>query len=50
MTELVVARIGRPQGLRGEVSVEVRTDDPVGRFVIGTALRTDPPGVGPLTL
>ena len=50
MTELVVARIGRPQGLRGEVSVEVRTDDPEGRFVIGTALRTDPPGVGPLTV
>jgi 16S rRNA processing protein RimM len=50
MTELVVARIGRPQGLRGEVSVEVRTDDPDGRFVIGTAWRTDPSSIGPLTL
>jgi 16S rRNA processing protein RimM len=50
VTELVVARIGRPQGLRGEVSVEVRTDDPDGRFVVGAALRTDPPGAGPLTL
>jgi 16S rRNA processing protein RimM len=50
LTELVVARIGRPQGLRGEVSVEVRTDDPDGRFVVGTQLRTDPPEAGPLTL
>ncbi len=48
--ELVVARIGRPQGLRGEVSVEVRTDDPAGRFVVGAELRTDPASAGPLTL
>ena len=26
--EYVVARIGRPHGVRGEVTVEVRTDDP----------------------
>jgi 16S rRNA processing protein RimM len=50
VTELVVARIGRAQGLRGEVNVEVRTDDPQGRFVVGTALRTDPAGAGPLTV
>jgi 16S rRNA processing protein RimM len=50
MIELVVARIGRPQGLRGEVSVEVRTDDPAARFVVGASLRTDPPATGPLTL
>jgi 16S rRNA processing protein RimM len=50
MVELVVARIGRPQGLRGEVSVEVRTDDPASRFVVGAQLRTDPAGAGPLTL
>jgi 16S rRNA processing protein RimM len=48
--ELVVARIGRPQGLRGEVSVEVRTDDPARRFVVGAELHTDPPAAGPLTL
>jgi 16S rRNA processing protein RimM len=48
--ELVVARIGRPQGLRGEVSIEVRTDDPDGRFVVGRALRTDPASAGPLTV
>jgi 16S rRNA processing protein RimM len=50
MTELVVARVGRPQGLRGEVSVEVRTDDPAGRFVVGATFRTDPESAGPLTL
>jgi 16S rRNA processing protein RimM len=50
MTELVVARVGRPQGLRGEVSVEVRTDDPAGRFVVGATFRTDPVSAGPLTL
>jgi 16S rRNA processing protein RimM len=50
LTELVVARIGRPQGLRGEVSIEVRTDDPHGRFLVGAVLRTDPASAGPLTL
>lgn len=48
--ELVVARIGRPQGLRGEVSIEVRTDDPGRRFVVGVELRTDPSTAGPLRL
>jgi 16S rRNA processing protein RimM len=48
--ELVVARIGRPQGLRGEVSVEVRTDDPARRFVVGAELQTDPVSAGPLRL
>jgi 16S rRNA processing protein RimM len=32
------------------VSVEVRTDDPGGRFVVGSALQTDPADRGPLTL
>lgn len=50
MTEVVVGRIGRPHGIRGEVSVEVRTDDPEGRFAVGRDLRTDPPNVGPLTI
>ncbi|GAA0324939.1 ribosome maturation factor RimM [Kineococcus aurantiacus] len=40
--EYVVARIGRPHGVRGEVTVEVRTDDPDERFVPGAVLRTDP--------
>jgi 16S rRNA processing protein RimM len=47
---VVVARIGRPHGVRGEVTVEVRTDDPDLRFVPGASLLTDPPERGPLTL
>ncbi|SNT65234.1 16S rRNA processing protein RimM [Asanoa hainanensis] len=39
---LVVGRIGRPHGIRGEVTVEVRTDEPEQRFVAGSVLRTDP--------
>jgi len=46
----VVARIGRPHGVRGEVTVEVRTDDPDLRFVPGAAMRTEPAERGPLTL
>jgi 16S rRNA processing protein RimM len=48
--QLVVGRIRRPHGIRGELSVEVRTDDPEDRFVVGSALRTDPAERGPLTV
>jgi 16S rRNA processing protein RimM len=48
--ELVVGRIGRPHGVRGEVTVEVRTDDPADRFAAGRALATDPVESGPLTV
>jgi 16S rRNA processing protein RimM len=48
--DLVIARIGRAHGLGGEVSVELRTDIPEGRFVVGAVLRTDPAAAGPLTL
>jgi 16S rRNA processing protein RimM len=44
----VVGRIGRPQGLAGEVTIEVRTDDPDERFAVGAQLLTDPPERGPL--
>jgi 16S rRNA processing protein RimM len=47
---VVDARIGRPHGVRGEVTVEVRTDDPDLRFVRGAVLATDPPSRGPLTI
>ena len=47
---VVVARIGRPHGVRGEVSVEVRTDDPEGRLGAGMILRTEPASAGPLTI
>src|SRR5260370_16548464 len=46
--QLVVGRVGRPQGLRGEVTVEVRTDDPAQRFLAGASLDTVPPERGPL--
>ncbi len=46
----VVARVGRAHGLRGEVSIEVRTDVPEERFVPGATFATDPADAGPLTL
>jgi 16S rRNA processing protein RimM len=47
---VVVGRIGRPHGVHGEVTLEVRTDDPDLRFVVGAVLRTDPADRGPLTV
>ena len=47
---LVVGRIGKPQGIRGEVTVQVRTDDPDARFAPGAVLHTDPPERGPVTV
>jgi 16S rRNA processing protein RimM len=41
--EVVVGRIGKPHGIRGEVTVEVRTDEPDRRFTIGTTLRAESP-------
>jgi 16S rRNA processing protein RimM len=41
--DVVVARIGRPHGIRGEVTVELRTDEPDRRFADGTTLRAEPP-------
>lgn len=46
----VIARIGRPHGLRGEVTVQVHTDAPQDRLVPGAELVTDPPERGPLLL
>jgi 16S rRNA processing protein RimM len=48
--QLVIGRVGRPHGLRGEVTVEVRTDDPEQRFAAGSALATVPAQRGPLTI
>ncbi|MCX5203935.1 ribosome maturation factor RimM [Streptomyces sp. NBC_00237] len=48
--QLVVARIGRAHGIKGEVTVEVRTDEPELRLGPGAVLTTDPAGVGPLTV
>ena len=35
---VIVGRIGRPHGIRGEVVVAVRTDEPDLRFAVGAAL------------
>ncbi|SEU45097.1 16S rRNA processing protein RimM [Nonomuraea wenchangensis] len=48
--QLVVGRIGRPHGVRGEVTVEVRTDEPERRFAVGASIATDPAGSGPLVV
>jgi 16S rRNA processing protein RimM len=48
--QLVVGRIGRPHGLRGEVTVQVHTDDPDLRFAAGSVLTTEPAARGPLTI
>lgn len=40
---LVVARIGRAHGIRGEVTVELRTDTPDDRFYPGADLVVVPP-------
>jgi len=42
--EVVVGRIGKPHGIRGEVTVEVRTDEPERRFADGATLSVAPPG------
>jgi 16S rRNA processing protein RimM len=41
---LVVGEIVRPHGIRGEVVVDVRTDEPAERFAPGSVLLTDPGG------
>ncbi|MFI1757596.1 ribosome maturation factor RimM [Streptomyces sp. NPDC020571] len=48
--QLVVARIGRAHGIKGEVTVEVRTDEPELRLGPGAVLATDPASTGPLTI
>jgi 16S rRNA processing protein RimM len=53
--EVVVGRIGKPHGIRGEVTIEVRTDEPDRRFAVGTTLAAASPrgshaGVKQLTI
>jgi len=48
--QVTVGRIGRPHGIRGDVVVGVRTDEPELRFARGSQLDTDPAEVGPLTV
>ncbi|MFQ6170246.1 ribosome maturation factor RimM [Oryzobacter sp. R7] len=37
----VVARIGKPHGLRGEVTVQLHTDEPERRLAVGAVLETE---------
>lgn len=47
---MTVGRIGRPHGIRGDVVVGVRTDEPELRFAKGSRLDTDPAALGPLVV
>jgi len=41
--EVVIGRIGKPHGLKGEVTVDLRTDEPEKRYAAGAVLRVEPP-------
>ena len=47
---IVVGRVGRAHGLRGDVGVEVRTDDPDIRFAPGSVLFTGESGDSTVTV
>ncbi len=51
---VIVGRIGRPHGIRGEVVIGVRTDEPDLRFAVGATLdaaeRADEPAGAQLTV
>ncbi|SNT06399.1 16S rRNA processing protein RimM [Micrococcales bacterium KH10] len=48
--ELIVARIDRAQGLKGEVALTVRSDRPEQRLAVGAELHADAPEVDTLTV
>jgi 16S rRNA processing protein RimM len=48
--QVTVGRIGRPHGIRGDVVVGVRTDEPERRFAAGSRLDTDRADIGTLTV
>ena len=48
--QIAVGQVVRAHGIRGEVLVAVRTDEPRARFAPGSVLPTEPPGRGPLTV
>ncbi|MCK9795647.1 ribosome maturation factor RimM [Isoptericola sp. 4D.3] len=48
--QLVVARVGRAHGLKGEVALDLRTDNPEDRLAVGLTLATEPASAGPLTV
>lgn len=48
--KLTVARIGKAHGLKGEVSLDVRTDTPQTRLVPGATFETEGGSIGRLTV
>jgi 16S rRNA processing protein RimM len=44
---VIVGRVGRPHGIRGEVVIGVRTDEPDLRFAVGSTLDVAPQEEGP---
>lgn len=48
--QVAVGQVARAHGVRGEVVVAVRTDDPGRRFAPGMKLAADPPEHAPLTV
>ena len=47
---LTLAVVGPAHALKGEVRLEIRTDDPEGRLAPGTIVPTEPAHAGPLTV
>ncbi|MGH3465081.1 MAG: ribosome maturation factor RimM [Kribbellaceae bacterium] len=39
--QVIVGKIGRAHGIKGEVGIEIRTDEPERRFAVGAALVTE---------
>ncbi len=48
--QVQVARIGKPHGIRGEVTVLVLTDAPNSRFAVGAQFEAEPATLGTLTV
>ena len=48
MVDVAVGRVAKPHGIRGEVSVQIMTDDPTRRFRVGSRLSCGQ--VGPVTI
>jgi len=48
--QLSVARVSKAHGLKGEVALDLRTDDPESRLATGERLETVPADAGPLTV
>jgi len=48
--QVQVARIGKPHGIRGEVTALVLTDAPDSRFAVGTEFVVQPATLGTLTV